>query len=139
MPSNYLVLCHHLLFLPSVFPASGPFPMSQFFASGGQGIGTSASVLPMKILSPAPPPKHHEGRVTRRGFRTFRGQLDKLACDSGAGYSPWTLTPHHCPTPVFLPYIRSQGLQSTPTQYSRCRYTDQLSNNNKLMYCHDCC
>ena len=33
------------------FPASGSFPMSQFFTSGGQRIGasTSASVLPMNI------------------------------------------------------------------------------------------
>ena len=33
------------------FPASGPFQMSQFFASGGQSIGASAlaSVLPMNI------------------------------------------------------------------------------------------
>ena len=33
------------------FPESGPFPMSQFFASGGQSIGVSASasVLPMNI------------------------------------------------------------------------------------------
>ena len=33
------------------FPASGSFPMSLFFASGGQSIGvsTSASVLPMNI------------------------------------------------------------------------------------------
>ena len=33
------------------FPASGSFPMSQFFASGGQSIGISASalVLPMNI------------------------------------------------------------------------------------------
>ena len=33
------------------FPASGSLPMSQFFASGGQSIGVSASasVLPMKI------------------------------------------------------------------------------------------
>ena len=35
------------------FPASGPFPMSQFFASHGQSIGASssasASVLPMNI------------------------------------------------------------------------------------------
>ena len=30
------------------FPASGSFPMSQFFASGGQSIGVSASV---KVLS----------------------------------------------------------------------------------------
>ena len=31
------------------FPASGSFPISQFFASGGQSIGASASVLPMNI------------------------------------------------------------------------------------------
>ena len=33
------------------FPTSGSFPMSQFFASGGQSIGVSASasVLPMNI------------------------------------------------------------------------------------------
>ena len=33
------------------FPASGSFPMSQFFTSGGQSIGVSASasVLPMNI------------------------------------------------------------------------------------------
>ena len=31
------------------FPASGSFPRSQFFASGGQSIGASASVLPMTI------------------------------------------------------------------------------------------
>ena len=31
------------------FPASGSFPLSQFFASSGQRIGTSASVLLMNI------------------------------------------------------------------------------------------
>ena len=31
------------------FPASGSFLMSQFFTSGGQNIGASASVLPMNI------------------------------------------------------------------------------------------
>ena len=31
------------------FPTSGSFPMSRFFASGGQSIGASASVLPMTI------------------------------------------------------------------------------------------
>ena len=34
---------------PQSFPASGSFQMSQFFASGGQCIGVSASVLPMNI------------------------------------------------------------------------------------------
>ena len=35
------------------FPASGSFPISQFFALGGQSIGfsASASVLPMNILN----------------------------------------------------------------------------------------
>ena len=31
------------------FPASGSFPVKQFFASDGQSIGASASVLPMNI------------------------------------------------------------------------------------------
>ena len=31
------------------FPASGSFPMSQLFTSGGQSIGASASVLPTNI------------------------------------------------------------------------------------------
>ena len=48
MPSNHLVLCCPL-FLPSVFPASGPFLMSWLFASGGQSIGVWASFLPMNI------------------------------------------------------------------------------------------
>ena len=36
---------------PQSFPASGSFPVSQFFTSGGQSIGVSASpsVLPMNI------------------------------------------------------------------------------------------
>ena len=50
MPSNHLVLCRPLLLLLQSSPASGSFPVSQFFASGGQRIDTSASasVLPMK-------------------------------------------------------------------------------------------
>ena len=51
MSSNHLILCHPLLLLPSVFPASESFPMSQLFTSGGQSIGASASasVLPVNI------------------------------------------------------------------------------------------
>ena len=48
MPSNHLILCRPLL-LPSIFPASGYFLISQLFTSGGQSIGASASVLPMNI------------------------------------------------------------------------------------------
>ena len=48
MPTHHLILCHPLLLLPSIF---GSFLTSQFFASGGQSIGVSAStsVLPMNI------------------------------------------------------------------------------------------
>ena len=51
MPSNHLILCHPLLLLPSIFPSIRVFPTSQFFSSGGQSIGVSAStsVLPMNI------------------------------------------------------------------------------------------
>ena len=51
MPSNHFILCHHLFFLLSILPASGSFPVSELFTSGGQSIGASASasVLPMNI------------------------------------------------------------------------------------------
>ena len=72
MPSNHLILCRPLLFLPSIFPSirvfsdyetdalptalrrltsSGSFQMSQLFASGGKSIGASALalVLPVNI------------------------------------------------------------------------------------------
>ena len=51
MPSNHLILCRPLLLSPSIFPASGSFPVSQFFTSGGSSIGASvsASVLPVNI------------------------------------------------------------------------------------------
>ena len=43
--------CRPLRLPPSIFPATGSFHLSQFFASGGQSIGVSASasVLPMSI------------------------------------------------------------------------------------------
>ena len=39
---------------PQSFPASGSFPVSQFFVSGGQSIGVSASVLPMSTQDWSP-------------------------------------------------------------------------------------
>ena len=51
MSSNHLILCRPLLLLSSIFPSIRTFPVSQFFSSGGQSIGVSASasVLPMNI------------------------------------------------------------------------------------------
>ena len=48
MTSNYLVLCCPLS-CPQSLPASGSFPVSQLFTSGGQSIGTLASVIPVNI------------------------------------------------------------------------------------------
>ena len=53
MLSNHLILCHPLLICLQSFPASGSFPMSRLFTSGGPSTGASASasVLPMNIQS----------------------------------------------------------------------------------------
>ena len=50
MPSSHLILCCPLLLLPAIHPASESFPMSQYFAWGGQSTGVSAlaSFLPKK-------------------------------------------------------------------------------------------
>ena len=49
MPSNHLILCLPFSACLKSFPASESFPMSQFFTSGGQriGVSASASVFPM--------------------------------------------------------------------------------------------
>ena len=49
MPSNHFILCHPFSSGLQSFPASGSYPTSRFFASGGQNIGVSASasVFPM--------------------------------------------------------------------------------------------
>ena len=54
--SNHLIFCRPLSFCLQSFPASGSFQMSQFFASGGQSIGVSAStsVLPMNTQNWSP-------------------------------------------------------------------------------------
>ena len=51
MPSSHLILCRPFSSCLPSFPASGSFPVSQLFTSGGQstGVSASASVLPMNI------------------------------------------------------------------------------------------
>ena len=51
MPSKHLILCRTFASCLQHFPESGSFPVSQFFTSGGQSTGASASasVLPMNI------------------------------------------------------------------------------------------
>ena len=56
MPSSPLILCVPFSFCPQSLLASGSFPMSHFFALGGQSIGGSAaaSVLPMNTQDWSP-------------------------------------------------------------------------------------
>ena len=51
MPSNHLTSVIPFSSCLQSFPASGSFPMNQFFTSGGQriGVSASASVLPLNI------------------------------------------------------------------------------------------
>ena len=52
MPSNHLILCRPLLLLPWISPSIRVFSNESalwLFATGGQSIGASASVLPMNI------------------------------------------------------------------------------------------
>ena len=51
MPPNHLILCRPLLLPPSISPSIRVSSISQFFTTGGQSIGVSASgsVLPMNI------------------------------------------------------------------------------------------
>ena len=51
MPSSHLILCHPLLFLPSIFASISIFSNELLFSSGGQSIGASvsASVVPMNV------------------------------------------------------------------------------------------
>ena len=56
MPSNHLILSRPLLLPPQSFPASGSFSISQFFTSGRQsfGVSASASVLPVNTQDWSP-------------------------------------------------------------------------------------
>ena len=65
MLSNHLILCHPLL------PGSGSFPMSWLFASGGQSIRASASVLSMNKV------------------KVKVAQSCPTLCNSYGLYSPW--------------------------------------------------
>ena len=51
MSSSHHVLCHPLLFLPFIFPASGSFPMSPLFTSGDQSIGAWSNLPSWKMFS----------------------------------------------------------------------------------------
>ena len=127
MPSNHLVLCHHLLLSPSIFPSiGGSFPTSWHFESSGHGIGASASasVLPMNIQGWFP--LGLTGLISwqpKRLSRVFSST--ESACSRRPGFDPWVrkfpLRRKWQPIPVFLPG-KSHG------------YTEDSKDTNALPY-----
>ena len=80
MPSNHLILCCPLLSCPQSFPASGSFPMSQLFASGGQ---IKRGTKDIRVAGSTPGSERCPGG---RG-----GNPLQYSCleNPMAGYSPW--------------------------------------------------
>ena len=80
MPSSRLTLCHPLLFLPSIFPASESFPMSRLFASGDQSFSFSIG-----------PSSEHSGVISFRAvwfdLFVFQGTLKCLLQHHSFGFS----------------------------------------------------
>jgi len=80
---------------PQSFPASGSFPMSQFFTPGGQNIGASPSVLPMNIQSwfPLGLAEISQARILQLvALLPFPGDLsDPGIPDPCLLHCPWTL------------------------------------------------
>ena len=105
IPSSYLILCHPHLLLPSIFPASGSFLMSQLFASGGQSIETSASASDL--------PKSIQGWFPLR----LTGLISLLSKGLSRVFSSITVQKHQffCAQPslVFSSHICT-GLMETP-------------------------
>ena len=83
MQSNHLILCCLLLLLPSIFPASESFPMSQLFKSHGQCIG--ASVSP-SVLSVNIQVWYSLGLT---GFSSGHVWMSELDCEKGWAPKNW--------------------------------------------------
>ena len=65
---------------PQSFPASGSFPMSQLFASGGQNIGVSASTSVLPINTQDWSPLGWTGGISLQSTLKEMGIPDHLTC-----------------------------------------------------------
>ena len=133
---------------PQSFPASGSFPMSQLFASGGQNIGVSAStsVLPMNTQDWSP--LGWTGGISLQSILKEMGIPDHLTCflrNLYAGQEATVRTGHGkgvCQGCILSPYLfnlyaeyirRNAGLEEAQTgikiagrNINNLRYADQL-------------
>ena len=97
MPSNHLILCVHFSSHLQSFPESGSFPMNQFFISGSQSIGVSASASATHPL-----PRNH--LVSGRCSFLF-GLWVTSQSDSSLIPSPWLYLDHLHPNSDSSAYL----------------------------------
>ena len=71
-------------FCPQSFPASGSFLMSQLFASGGQSIGASTSVLVSGTITPGLTPLWDTHGVIHAGSRGDRDEKHQMLLELAA-------------------------------------------------------
>ena len=91
IPSNHLILCLPFPYCSQSFPASGSFPRSQFFASGGQNIGASASVLQMNIQDWFPLGLTSLISLLSRGLSRVFSSTTTTVTSTISAHSIWTL------------------------------------------------
>ena len=95
MSLNHLIHCCPFS-CPQLSPASGPFPMIQLFASGGQGIIFSASVLLMNIQGWFPLGLTYLISMVSMGFSSvFSGNTTQKHQFFGAQSSLWSSSHIH--------------------------------------------
>ena len=92
MSIESVMLFNHLILLPPFPPGldiSQSFPISQLFASGGQSIGASASVLPMNIQGWFPLGLTSLISLQPKGLRP--GIISNTSDSRQRGLGPWKL------------------------------------------------
>ena len=75
MPSNHLILCCPFLFLPSIFPTSGSFQMSQFFAFSSVAQLRTTLCDPMNPSTPGLPVHHQLPELTQTHVHQVRDAI----------------------------------------------------------------
>ena len=104
---------------PQSFPASGSFPMSGLFASGGPGIGASASVLPMNIQGLFPLGMTYLISLMSKGlWKIFSSTTVQKHQFFSTLLSLWS-NPHFCTFTIFqkLSQLSQHKLLNVPTRY----------------------